>query len=168
MIDGAAINTADSCPRFSQGGNRRSESELPRMASGPLAHEDRQEALDNSRGVRLGQDPRGRGVPTFAEAAARTINLHRNAWKAGSPLPEQWESTFRLHVAPLLDKPVDRISSAIMVPAADCSSASELVDAVRIGGVTWGLLDRLRLGEILGDVAAYLDIVPLVQRVVIE
>ena len=75
--------------------------------------EARQEALDNSRGVRLGQDPRGgRGVPTFADAAERTIELHRDAWKAGSPLPEQWESTFRLHAAPLLDKPADRITSA--------------------------------------------------------
>ena len=62
--------------------------------------EARQKALDNSRGVRLGQDPRGgRGVPTFADAAERTIELHRDAWKAGSPLPEQWESTFRLHAA---------------------------------------------------------------------
>ena len=75
--------------------------------------EARQKALDNSRGVRLGQDPRGgRGVPTFADAAERTIELHRDAWKAGSPLPEQWESTFRLHAAPLLDKPADRITSA--------------------------------------------------------
>ncbi|MCY4398772.1 MAG: site-specific integrase, partial [Gemmatimonadetes bacterium] len=68
--------------------------------------------LDNSRRVRQGQDPRGRGVPTFGEAARRTIKLHRDSWKAGSPLPQQWESTFRLHAAPLLDKPVDRIASA--------------------------------------------------------
>ena len=27
-------------------------------------------------------------------------------------MPEQWESTFRLHAAPLPDKPVDRITSA--------------------------------------------------------
>ena len=72
----------------------------------------RQKALDNSRRVRQGQDPRGRGVPTFAEAAERTIELHRDGWKAGSPLPEQWEATFRLHAASLLDKPVDRITSA--------------------------------------------------------
>ena len=72
----------------------------------------REKALDNSRRVLRGQDPRGRGVPTFAEAARRTIKLHRDSWKAGSPLPQQWESTFRLHAAPLLDKPVDRITSA--------------------------------------------------------
>ena len=74
--------------------------------------EARRKALDNSRMVRQGRDPRGRGVPTFAKAARRTIELHRASWKEGSPLPQQWESTFRLHAAPLLDKPVDRITSA--------------------------------------------------------
>ena len=74
--------------------------------------EARRNALDNSRMVRQGRDPRGRGVPTFAKAARRTIELHRDSWKEGSPLPQQWESTFRLHAAPLMDKPVDRITSA--------------------------------------------------------
>ncbi len=94
----------------------RIEGRLTSVGLGPYPEvtlaEARRKALDNSRGVLLGQDPRGRGVPTFAEAAERTIELHREAWKAGSPLPEQWESTFRLHAAPLLDKPVDRIESA--------------------------------------------------------
>ncbi|MDE0075362.1 MAG: tyrosine-type recombinase/integrase [Gammaproteobacteria bacterium] len=94
----------------------RIEGRLTSIGLGPYPEvtlaEARQKALDNSRGVLLGQDPRGRGVPTFAEAAERTIKLHREAWKAGSPLPEQWESTFRLHAAPLLDKRVDRIESA--------------------------------------------------------
>ncbi|MYE92078.1 MAG: tyrosine-type recombinase/integrase [Gemmatimonadetes bacterium] len=94
----------------------RIEGRLTSIGLGPYPEvtlaEARQKALDNSRGVLLGQDPRGRGVPTFAEAAERTIKLHRESWKAGSPLPEQWESTFRLHAAPLLDKRVDRIESA--------------------------------------------------------
>ncbi|MXW67352.1 MAG: tyrosine-type recombinase/integrase [Gemmatimonadales bacterium] len=94
----------------------RIEGRLTSIGLGPYPEvtlaEARQKALDNSRGVLLGQDPRGRGVPTFSEAAERTIKLHRESWKAGSPLPEQWESTFRLHAAPLLDKRVDRIESA--------------------------------------------------------
>jgi len=94
----------------------RIEGRLTSIGLGPYPEvtlaEARQKALDNSRGVLLGQDPRGRGVPTFAEAAERTIKLHRESWKAGSPLPEQWESTFRLHAAPLLDKRLDRIESA--------------------------------------------------------
>ncbi len=94
----------------------RIEGRLTSVGLGPYPEitlaEARRKALDNSRAVRHGGDPRGRGVPTFAEAAVRTIELHRDGWKAGSPLPEQWESTFRLHAAPLLDKPVDRITSA--------------------------------------------------------
>jgi integrase len=94
----------------------RIEGRLTSVGLGPYPEitlaEARRKALDNSRAVRHGGDPRGRGVPTFAEAADRTIELHRDGWKAGSPLPQQWESTFRLHAAPLLDKPVDRITSA--------------------------------------------------------
>ncbi|MCY4397743.1 MAG: site-specific integrase [Gemmatimonadetes bacterium] len=94
----------------------RIEGRLTSVGLGPYPEitlaEARRKALDNSRAVRHGGDPRGRGVPTFAEAAERTIELHRDGWKAGSPLPEQWEATFRLHAASLLDKPVDRITSA--------------------------------------------------------
>ena len=94
----------------------RIEGRLTSIGLGPYPEvtlaEARQKALDNSRMVRHGKDPRGRGVPTFAEAAKRTIELHRDSWKAGSPLAEQWASTFRLHATPLLDKRVDTITSA--------------------------------------------------------
>ena len=94
----------------------RIEGRLTSVGLGPYPEitlaEARRKALDNNRAVRHGGDPRGRGVPTFAEAAERTIELHRDGWKAGSPLPQQWESTFRLHAARLRDKPVDRITSA--------------------------------------------------------
>ena len=94
----------------------RTEGRMTSIGLGPYPEvtlaEARQKAPDNSRRVRLGQDPRGRSVPTFEQAAERTIRLHRDAWKDGSSLPEQWASTFRLHAAPLLDKPVDRITSA--------------------------------------------------------
>ena len=67
----------------------RIEGRLTSIGLGPYPEvtlaEARQKALDNSRMVLLGQDPRGCGVPTFAEAAERTIELHRNSWKAGSP-----------------------------------------------------------------------------------
>ena len=94
----------------------RIEGRLTSVGFGPYPEitlaEARRRALDNSRAVRHGGDPRGRGVPTFAEAIERTIELHRDGWKPGSTVAEQWESTFRLHAVPLLDKPVDRITSA--------------------------------------------------------
>ena len=95
----------------------RIEGRLTSVGLGPYPEitlaEARRKALDNSQAVVHGGDPRGRGVPTFAEAAEQTIELHREGWKTGSPLPEQWESTFRLHAAPLLDKPVDRAVVAL-------------------------------------------------------
>ena len=94
----------------------RIEGRLTSVGLGPYPEitlaEARRKALDNSRAVVHGGDPRGRGFPTFAEAAKRTIELHRDGWKAGSTVAEQWESTFRLHAVPLLDKPVDRLTSA--------------------------------------------------------
>ena len=108
--------------------------------------EARCKALDNSRDVRQGHDLRACGVPTFTEAGERTIKLHRDAWKAGSPVPEQWESTFRLHAGPLLYKPVDRITSAYVLrcltpiwnskPAAACKAQHRITAKVfrwRIG-----------------------------------
>ena len=49
--------------------------------------EARKMALDHSRMVRLGRDPRGRGVPTFAEAAERTIKLHPRWLEGREPAP---------------------------------------------------------------------------------
>ena len=94
----------------------RIEGRLTSVGLGPYPEitlaEARRTALDNSRAVRHGGDPRGGGVPTFAEAAERTIELHRDGWKAGNTMAEDWAATFRLYAAPLHDKPVDRITSA--------------------------------------------------------
>lgn len=47
--------------------------------------EPRQQALDNSWGVRLGQDPRGRGILTFGEGSRPSVErLPRVAQKYGS------------------------------------------------------------------------------------
>ena len=73
--------------------------------------EARHKAIENARAIGQGVDPRGGGVPTFREAAEETIRLHAESWKAGSPLPGEWRSTFRLYATPIRDKPVDRITS---------------------------------------------------------
>ena len=70
--------------------------------------EARHKAIENARAIGQGVDPRGGGVPTFREAAEETIRLHAESWKAGSPLPGEWHSTFRLYATPIRDKPVDR------------------------------------------------------------
>ena len=73
--------------------------------------EARHKAIENARAIGQDVDPRGGGVPTFREAAEETIRLHAESWKAGSPLPGEWHSTFRLYATPIRDKPVDRITS---------------------------------------------------------
>ena len=73
--------------------------------------EARHKAIENARAIGQGVDPRGGGVPTFREAGEETIRLHAESWKAGSPLPGEWHSTFRLYATPIRDKPVDRITS---------------------------------------------------------
>ena len=73
--------------------------------------EARHKAIENARAIGQGVDPRGGGVPTFREAAEETIRLHAESWKAGSPFPGEWRSTFRLYATPIRDKPVDRITS---------------------------------------------------------
>ena len=97
----------------------RIEGRLTSVGLGPYPEvtlaEARQQALDNSRAVRQGGDPRGHGVPTFTEAAERTIALHRDAWKTRSPLADQWAATFRTYAVPLLGMPVDRITSAYVL-----------------------------------------------------
>lgn len=75
--------------------------------------EARRKALKNRRLTEQGQDPRGGGVPTFAEAAEQVIQLHRKGWKPGSRTEHRWRSTLKIYVFPTLaDKRVDQITTA--------------------------------------------------------
>ena len=91
------------------------------------AHLDRARAVsrgDARRGPAegAGQQPgRPLGAKTRAEDAASRrspmppkgpSSFTATRGRLGARFPEQWESTFRLHAAPLLDKPADRITSA--------------------------------------------------------
>ncbi|MXW45174.1 MAG: tyrosine-type recombinase/integrase [Gammaproteobacteria bacterium] len=74
--------------------------------------EARSRALSNRRAIEHGGDPRAksRAVPTFAEAAERTIEIQSQAWKKGSKSEGQWRSTLKKYVlAQLGGQPVDKI-----------------------------------------------------------
>ena len=59
---------------------------------------------------RAGRRPSAAGAVHVGVGA---IASRRNADRSTpTALPQQWESTFRLHAAPLLDMPLDRITSA--------------------------------------------------------
>ncbi len=55
--------------------------------------EARAAALKNARAIAQGQDVRGGGVPTFAEAVEKVIEIHRPTWKDGARSGDIWRSS---------------------------------------------------------------------------
>ena len=77
--------------------------------------EARSAAFSNRRAVDQGEDPRnkGRGIPTFAEAAEQLIALRQPSWKNGPLEARIWRSSLRDYVFPSLgSKPVTEITAA--------------------------------------------------------
>ena len=80
--------------------------------------EARAQAFANRKLARQGGDPlaekrkRG-GIPTFAEAAMKVIDLHRPTWRPGGRSAEQWESSLRTYgFAHLGDRSVADVTRA--------------------------------------------------------
>ena len=78
--------------------------------------EARQAAYDNRKLAHVGDDPRAlrdkRDVPTFGEAAATVIELHRPNWRNAKSVIA-WESTLKAYAYPKIgDMPVDAIEPA--------------------------------------------------------
>ena len=75
--------------------------------------EAREQALEHRRAVVQGRDPRGRGIPTFAQATDKVIAIHRATWKPGTKSEQHWRGTLRHHVLPRIGrKRVDQITTA--------------------------------------------------------
>ncbi len=66
--------------------------------------EARTKAIENRRAIEHGMDPRGGGIPTFAEAAEKVIALHSKNWKAGSEYEAQWRHTLRAYAFPKIGR----------------------------------------------------------------
>ena len=64
----------------------------------------RAKALANAREVAAGRDPRGGGIPTFAEAAEIVIKLHEPKWKNGARTAATWRQSLKDHAGPQLGK----------------------------------------------------------------
>ena len=78
----------------------------------------RQAALANARAVAQGRDPRGGGVPTFADAAEIVIKLHEPSWRTGGKTAAIWRGSLRDHVMPKLgQRKVDEITVADVLTA---------------------------------------------------
>ena len=77
--------------------------------------EAREAALANRKLARAGGDPiaaKGRGIPTFEEASAKVIEIHRPNWK-NAKHAAQWTATLRDYVFPWIGgKRVDLVTAA--------------------------------------------------------
>ncbi len=77
--------------------------------------EAREAALANRKLARAGGDPiaaKGRGIPTFEEASAKVIEIHRPNWK-NAKHAAQWTATLRDYVFPQIGgKRVDLVAAA--------------------------------------------------------
>ena len=66
--------------------------------------EARAAALKNARAIAQGQDVRGGGVPTFAEAVEKVIEIHRPTWKDGARSGDIWRSSLGAYAIPRLGR----------------------------------------------------------------
>ena len=127
----------------------------------PLA-EARERALANRRVARSGGDPRPAarrdpGVPTFDEAVATVLAIHRAAWKAGGRNADSWQKTLREYACPQLGgKGVDRITTAdvmaVLLPIWTSKHATAQKVRQRIGTVMkWAIAQGYRNDNPAGD-----------------
>ena len=77
--------------------------------------EARKMALENVRTIRKGQDPRAGGVPTFDEAARRTIEQRAKGWR-NPDTARRWAATLETYAGPTIGaKQVDAVTPADIV-----------------------------------------------------
>ena len=119
--------------------------------------EARRKALANRRTVALGGDPRGGGIPTFAEAVDKVIVIHRDSWRPGSKSEAQWRASLRDYAARRLgDKRVDQITTsdvlAVLVPVWSAKRETARRVRQRIGAVMkWAVAEGYREDNPAGD-----------------
>ena len=101
--------------------------------------EARKLALDNAKAIARGIDPRAGGVPTFAAALDKVLDIQRDAWRDGGKTEKQWRASLRDYAGPLMSKPVDRIQSgdvlAVLMPIWNTKRETARRVRQRIGAV---------------------------------
>ena len=124
--------------------------------------EAREQALVNRKLARSGGDPlaekrKDQGMPTFEEAAARVIDIHRPSWKNGGKSKAQWESSLRQYVFPRLGRhSVSDVTSAdvmaVLTPIWNEKPETARRVRQRIGAVMkWAVAQGLRGDNPAGD-----------------
>ncbi len=121
--------------------------------------EAREAALANRKLARAGGDPmasKGQGVPTFEEAAAKVIEIHRPNWKNAKHIA-QWTATLRQYVFPRIGrKRVDLVSTAdvmaVLLPIWNHKQETARRVRQRIGAVMkWAVAQGYRQDNPAGE-----------------
>ena len=119
--------------------------------------EARQRAFQNRRLVEQGVDPRGGGIPIFAEAVERVVDIRRPGWKQGSKSEQIWRSTLEAYAYPVLGrKRVDRVTSndvmTVFLPIWHSKPPTARLLKQRISTVMrWSIAAGHRLDDPAGD-----------------
>ena len=117
----------------------------------------RRQAIENSRTATKGIDPRGDGIPTFAEAAERVIKLHAKGWKHPERMTVQWRQSLRDYVLPTIGgKSVGKVTTAdvmaVLTPIWSTKTATARIVRQRIGTVLkWAVAQGYREDNPAGD-----------------
>ena len=116
----------------------------------------RTEALRNRRTVARAGDPRGDGVPSFADAVEKVLAIHRPNWKNGAS-EAQWRASLRDYAIPLVgSKRVDKITTgdvlAVLLPIWNEKRETARRVRQRIGAVMqWAVAKGYREDNPAGD-----------------
>lgn len=117
----------------------------------------RRAALKNRRAVYEGRDPRGSGVPTFAEAAETVIQLHAPTWKDPKTIGGQWRQSLRDYAFPIIGrKRLGKIATgdvlAVLTPIWSAKPATAKIVRRRIGAVMkWAVAKGYRQDNPAGE-----------------
>ena len=112
--------------------------------------EARAAALANRRNIAKGVDPRTSGIPTFAAAVDKVLDMHRETWRDSGKSEAQWRSSLTAYAFPTLGhKLVSEITTAdvLAVVAPVWSTKRETARRVRqrVGAVMkWAIAEGHR------------------------
>ena len=118
--------------------------------------EARAAALANRRNIAKGVDPRTGGIPTFAAAVDKVLDMHRETWRDSGKSEAQWRSSLAAYAFPTIgDKLVNEITTAdvlaVLSPIWNAKRETARRVRQRVGAVMkWAIAEGHRAGQSSG------------------
>lgn len=115
----------------------------------------RRKAIENMRAIAEGRDPLEGGIPTFAKALERVLDIQRPNWK--NPKSEkQWRASLEAYAGRLMRKRVDKINTSdvlgVLTPIWNDKRETAKRVRQRIGAVMkWAVAKNYRVDNPAGD-----------------